>query len=70
MSLFARQALFARFMDDPELERSLRADPNAAAAKAGVDSDYALWLAQLEPRRVRAFRRSRVVKLERRNGPR
>lgn len=62
MSLAARQALVARFLDDPEVERRTRADPEGVAREAGVDVELARWLAGLEPRRVAAFRASRAHK--------
>lgn len=62
MSLAHRQALLARFLDDPAVERAVRADPEGAAAREGVEAPFARWLAALDPRRVAAFRRSRVHK--------
>lgn len=62
MSLAARQALLARFLVDPELERRARADPEDMAREAGVSVEYARWLAGLDPRRVAAFRESREHK--------
>ena len=68
MSLAKRQALVARFLTDRALEAELRADPEAAAQRFGVDLALTRWLAALEPRRVRSFRKSRAVKDARRRG--
>jgi hypothetical protein len=62
VSLAARQALLARFLDDPDVERRARSDPAGLALEAGVDEGYARWLAALDPRRVAAFRKSRAHK--------
>jgi hypothetical protein len=62
VSLAARQALLARFLDDPAVERRAREDPDGIAREAGVPASYAQWLAALDPRRVTAFRRSRAHK--------
>lgn len=62
MTLAARQALLAAFLDDPALERRVRDDPAAVATESGVPLEYARWLAALDPRRVAAFRRSRAHK--------
>ena len=68
MSLAARQALMARFLTDPEVEAQVREDPAAAAERFEVPLAFARWLAALEPRRVRSFRKSRAVKDARRRG--
>jgi hypothetical protein len=68
VSLAERQALLARFLDDPEFEAALRADPQAFAELHGVEVDYLRWLARLEPRRVAAFRRGQHTKAARRRG--
>jgi len=68
MSLAARQALLAEFMDDEAVERAVREDPDVVARERGVDANFARWLAALEPRRVTSFRRSRAVKDRRRRG--
>lgn len=68
MSLAARQRLMAAFLTDPALEARVRADPEAAAREHGVSPSFARWLAALEERRVRSFRRSRQVKARRRGG--
>ena len=39
MSLAARQALLARFLDDPAFERRARSDPEGIALEAGVTTD-------------------------------
>jgi hypothetical protein len=65
-----RQALLARYLDDREIEASVRASPARAAAEHGVELEFAQWLAQLEPRRVEAFRRGVAHKARRRQGPR
>ncbi len=66
--LAARQALVARFLTDPEAELRVRRDPVAAAQAKGVPLELARWLAGLDPRRVEAFRSSRVHKSARRRG--
>jgi len=68
VTLAARQALLAELIDDEAVERAVREDPDAVAAARGIDVRYVRWLAALEPRRVRSFRRSRVVKERRRRG--
>ncbi len=68
MSLADRQTLMARFLTEPALEAEVRADPETAAARFDVDVVFVRWLAALEPRRVRSFRRSRAAKDARRRG--
>lgn len=68
MSLAARQTLMARFLTEPALEAEVRTNPEAASARFDVDLGFVRWLAALEPRRVRSFRRSRAVKDARRRG--
>ncbi|MCB9592492.1 MAG: hypothetical protein H6719_07150 [Sandaracinaceae bacterium] len=66
MTVAGRQALLAQFLDDPELEERVRAEPEAVARERGLEPSYVEWLAGLEPRRVRSFRISRRVKADRR----
>lgn len=66
MSVAERQALLARFLDDPAFERRVRDDPAAVARERNVPLQWVHWLASLEPRRVRSFRISRQVKARRR----
>lgn len=68
MSERERQALLARFLDDPTFEAAVRRAPATAATTADVEPAFTAWLAQLDPRRVEAFRRSRVHKDELRSG--
>ena len=68
MSAQTRQRLLARFLDDPAFEAQVRKDPKRAAAAHGFELAFARWLAQLDPVRVRAFRKSQVVKAARRGG--
>lgn len=56
------QALLARFLDDPNVEARVRADPADAAREHRVDEAFTARLARIEPRRVRAFRASRAHK--------
>jgi hypothetical protein len=60
--LAARQALVARFLDDPALESLVRDDPARAAAEAGVAADFVMRLAKIPSHRVEAFRSSRAHK--------
>lgn len=60
--LAAEQALMARFLDDPELEARIRAEPEALAGEHGVSVEVARKLAAIEPVRVAAFRASRAHK--------
>lgn len=62
MSVRERQALLARFLDDPELEARVRSDPEAVAAELDVAVEFTRWLAALPDARVASFRRSRVHK--------
>jgi hypothetical protein len=68
MSLAARQALLAQFLDDPQVEEAVRRDPERVAQERGVPADFVAWLAGLDPHRVVAFRRSRVHKDAMRGG--
>ena len=68
MTLAARQALLARFVDDPVVEQRVRGAPDEVARAEGVELAFVRWLAALEPRRVAAFRRSRAHKERRREG--
>ncbi|HHH28050.1 MAG TPA: hypothetical protein ENK57_06860 [Polyangiaceae bacterium] len=62
MSLAERQLLFARFVDEEEVEREVRDDPTEAAARHGVPVAFAEWLAAISPKRLTSFRRSRAHK--------
>jgi hypothetical protein len=62
MSLAARQRLFARFVDDPAIEREVRDHPELAAEQHGVPVEFARWLAGCSDQRLTSFRRSRVHK--------
>lgn len=68
MSERERQALLARFLDDPTFEAAVRRHPETAATTAWVEPAFTAWLARLDPRRVEAFRQSRVHKDELRSG--
>lgn len=61
-TLAARQALFARFIDDESFERELRLDPAAVAEQYDAPVSFAQWLAQLDQQRIASFRRSRIHK--------
>jgi hypothetical protein len=58
----------ARFLAEPEVEREVRRDPAAAAARHGVSVEIARRLAALDPRRVEAFRASAAHKARVRGG--
>jgi len=60
--LAAAQALMARFLDDPELEARIRAEPEVVASEHGVGVEVARKLAAIDPLRVAAFRASRAHK--------
>ena len=60
--LAARQALVARFLDDPAFEAQVRDDPHRAAAELGVAVEWVERLATVAPHRVEAFRASRAHK--------
>ena len=70
MTLAARQALLAAFIDDPKLEARVRSDPAGVAGQHGVDVAFALQLAAIPPARVDAFRQSRAHKDDVRAGRR
>lgn len=68
--LAARQALLARFLDDPALEARVRAVPSEVAREEELDPSYVAKLAAIPEMRVAAFRRSRAHKDEVRRGKR
>ncbi len=61
-TLAARQRLLADYLNDPALEAEVRAQPLEVASRYAVPARYAEWLAQIEPRRVEAFRRTQTKK--------
>jgi hypothetical protein len=60
--LAARQALVARFLDDPAFEARVRDDPRRTADELGVAVEFVERLAKVAPHRVKAFRASRAHK--------
>ncbi|MBO6934917.1 MAG: hypothetical protein JJ863_08075 [Deltaproteobacteria bacterium] len=66
MSLAARQAFLARFLTDPATEKRVRSQPELVAAELQLAPEFVRRVAAIAPERVRSFRRSRVVKAERR----
>jgi hypothetical protein len=66
----AAQRLLGRYLLEEEFEAMVRARPADVAAVEGVDETFVRWLAELDPRRVRAFRASRQHKDARRRGER
>lgn len=68
MTLRARQRLLAKFLTSPGFEALLREAPDTVAASVGATVEFGRWLAQLDPKRVAAFRASREVKAARRQG--
>lgn len=64
----AAQDLMAAFLGSREVESEVRADPDAAAERWGVNPEWVARLARIEPGRVIAFRRSMAHKAEVRAG--
>jgi len=67
MSLAAKQALMAEFLDNPDIEARVRREPQSIAEENQVDLEFVRWLSRIDPRRVHSFRRSRAVKSHRRH---
>ncbi len=66
MTLAKRQALMAKFLDDPFFERRVRQAPEAVAGGMRVELEFVQWLLALDPKRIAAFRRSQNAKAKRR----